>query len=158
MKWLWKYQESTLSLHSCVSFYSLFLRAPPSGVGHWWRYCCCGHPPHYHRVMQEVQAEETEARRKRGGSQQREKRPHCVVRPRERETQGEEEGDRERKRRIAHFLSRSPSDSGDRGMWCSLLGPGSLFLLDVSLPPSSPTTVFGSQTWTSWRAAVIEKN
>lgn len=43
------------------------------------------------------------------------------------ETEGEEEGDRERKRRIAHFLSRSPSDSGDRGLWCSFLGPGSLF-------------------------------
>ncbi|XP_076591535.1 myelin protein zero-like protein 2 isoform X2 [Chaetodon auriga] len=66
-----------------------------------------------------------------------------------REAEGEEVGDRERNRRITHFLSRSPSNSGDRVMWRSFLGPGAFFLLDASLLPSPATTVFGSQIWTS---------
>lgn len=65
---------------------SFFFRASPSGVSHRGRYRGCGHPPHHLCVLQAVQDENTEtAGRERGGSSQREKRPHCVVRPWERQ-------------------------------------------------------------------------
>lgn len=54
----------------------------------------------------------------------------------ERKTVGEEEGDRERNRRITHFLSRSPSNSGDRACGAPPWGLGlfSYWTLHFLLP------------------------
>lgn len=70
-------------------------------------------------------------------------------------TEGEDEGDRERRPRITLPLSVS--------VW--LWGSGhvvlllrDLFLLDTSLSPSSPSTLFGYQTRTGWCAVFINRN
>lgn len=93
------------ALLSCVLLArSLFLRASPSGAGHRGRHHRCGLPPHHHCVLQAVQDKETEAAGgERGGSPQREKRPHCVVRPRERQ--------RERRRGIEGGAEESHASS-----------------------------------------------
>lgn len=71
----------------------------------------------------------------------REKTPQCGKT--KTKTEGEEEGDRERNRRTTHFLSRSPSNSGDQACAAPSWGLGlfSYWTFNFLLP-------LGSQTWT----------
>ena len=137
---------------------SLVLPTSPSGFGHRGRDHCSGPPHRPHPVLQEVQETESEAAGgERGSSPQREKRSHCVVRPRERQ--------RERNRG-SNTLSLSFSLAvwlgAFRGMWCSFLGHGALFLnwTPHFLPPLPPWFWPQLPTWTNRWAAVIkaEKN
>lgn len=109
-----KHSQSPVSL--CITF-SLLLRTSLAGIGHRRCHHRYSHYSPHHCILQEVEEEETKgAGREWGGATQREKRPHCVVRKRQ----------RERQRGIAHSFSRPPSNSGG-------IRPCGLFLLDASL-------------------------
>lgn len=134
----------TQSVSLCYPLtHSLFLRTSPPGIGNRGRHRRCGHPPHRHCVLQAVQEEESEAAgRKRGGSPQREKRPHCVVRPRERQ--------RERKRGIERGTEEPHTSSLTLRLTLGIgacaapswgLGLFSFWTFNFLLP-------LGSQTWT----------
>lgn len=76
-------------------------------------------------------------------------------------TEGEEEGDRERNRRITHFLSRSPSVSGDRGSCGAFLPTGcftSTFLFNHNLWIPNLDQLMGSyhQPHINWECLCVE--
>lgn len=106
---------------------SLLLWASAPGFGHRRWDCCCRLPPHHHCVMQAMQEEETETPgREWGSSPQRKKRPHCVVRPREKR-QGSGRWGIKRGTEVSHTLSLALCLNSGDGMWCSFMEPGAFF-------------------------------
>lgn len=131
MKWLSAVRAYCFieQAYSCLLLTnSLFLRASLSGVCRPGRHTRRGLPPSRHLVVQALQEEETGTAggERGGGSSQRKKRPHCVVRPRDRQ--------RERKRGIERGTEESRTSSlalrltlGIGACGAPLLGPGAFF-------------------------------